>query len=244
MWPTSVAMPVLVTRIVPAPRVTWVFMKARSTRSPSPALSATASTCFGTGTLSPVRADSSISRVAEVRMRASAGTRSPASMLTMSPGDELVHRQLDEGAVAADLGRDDHHLLERGDARVRLALLVQAHRGVEQRQADEHDAGGDLAGQEQAEHAGRQQDDLHRVAVLAQERLPARLLRRLGELVRAVLGSTRVCLGLRQSALERHALPLERGLWREGVPGHGFVRGCRWLVGHRVVPSRSSALRG
>ena len=38
MWPTSVVMPVLVTRIVPAPRVTWVFMKARSTRSPSPAL--------------------------------------------------------------------------------------------------------------------------------------------------------------------------------------------------------------
>ena len=61
-------------------------MKARSTRSPSPAPSATASTCLGTGTLSPVRADSSISSVAEVRMRASAGTRSPASMLTMSPG--------------------------------------------------------------------------------------------------------------------------------------------------------------
>ena len=35
MWPTSVAMPVVVTRIVPAPRVTWVFMNARSTRSPS-----------------------------------------------------------------------------------------------------------------------------------------------------------------------------------------------------------------
>ena len=86
MWPTSVAMPVVVTRIVPAPRVTWQFMNAMSTRSPSAASAATASTCLGVGTLSPVSADSSISRVAAVRMRASAGTRSPASMLTMSPG--------------------------------------------------------------------------------------------------------------------------------------------------------------
>ena len=39
---------------------------------------ATASTCLGVGTLSPVSADSSISRVAAVRIRASAGTRSPA----------------------------------------------------------------------------------------------------------------------------------------------------------------------
>ena len=86
MWPTSVAIPVVVTRTVPAPRVTWQFMKAMSTRSPSAASAATASTCLGVGMLSPVRADSSISRVAAVRMRASAGTRSPASILTISPG--------------------------------------------------------------------------------------------------------------------------------------------------------------
>ena len=86
MWPTSVDIPVVTTRIVPAPRVTWQFMNAMSIRSPSAASAATASTCLGDGTLSPVRADSSISRVAAVRIRASAGTRSPASMLTMSPG--------------------------------------------------------------------------------------------------------------------------------------------------------------
>ncbi len=86
MWPTSVAMPVVVTRMVPAPRVTWQFMNAMSTRSPRAASAATASTCLGVGTLSPVSADSSISRVAAERMRASAGTRSPASMFTMSPG--------------------------------------------------------------------------------------------------------------------------------------------------------------
>ncbi len=66
--------------------MTWQFMNAMSTRSPRAASAATASTCFGVGTLSPVRADSSISRVAAARIRASAGTRSPASMLTMSPG--------------------------------------------------------------------------------------------------------------------------------------------------------------
>ena len=86
MWPTSVAMPVDVTTKLAAPRVTWVFMNAMSTRSPRPAPSPTTSTCFGTGALSPVRADSSISRVAARMIRPSAGTRSPASIFTMSPG--------------------------------------------------------------------------------------------------------------------------------------------------------------
>ena len=86
MCPTSVDIPVAIATIVPAPRVTWVFMKARSTRSPRAASAATPSTCFGTGALSPVRADSSISSVAARMIRPSAGTRSPASMLTMSPG--------------------------------------------------------------------------------------------------------------------------------------------------------------
>ena len=86
MCPTSVAIPVVVTRMVPDPRVTWQFMKAMSTRSPRAASGATAFTCLGLGMLSPVSADSSISRVAAERMRASAGTRSPASMFTTSPG--------------------------------------------------------------------------------------------------------------------------------------------------------------
>ena len=86
MWPTSVPIPVVVTTIVPVPRVTWVFMNAMSMRSPSAASAATASTCLGTGALSPVSADSSISRVAERMIRPSAGTRSPASIITTSPG--------------------------------------------------------------------------------------------------------------------------------------------------------------
>ena len=86
MCPTSVAIPVAVTTMVPAPRVTFVFMKAMSSRSPSPLSSDTVSTCLGTGRLSPVSADSSISSVAARMILPSAGTMSPASMLTTSPG--------------------------------------------------------------------------------------------------------------------------------------------------------------
>ena len=87
MCPTSVLMPVAVTTSSPDPRVALVFMKAMSTRSPSGVSTlGTGSTCFGTGALSPVSADSSISRVAALMIRPSAGIRSPASTATMSPG--------------------------------------------------------------------------------------------------------------------------------------------------------------
>ena len=113
--------------------------------------------------------------------------------------DELLHRDLGELAVAADLGLDDHHALERRRARLRLALLVHGHPGVEQGQQDEEDAGVELAGQEQADDARDEQHDLHRVRVLAHERLPARRLLRLGERVRAVRRASRVGLGGRQA---------------------------------------------
>ncbi len=58
-----------------------------STRSPSGMSSPiTGSTLFGTGVLSPVRPASSISSVATTSTRPSAGTLSPASNPTMSPG--------------------------------------------------------------------------------------------------------------------------------------------------------------
>ena len=135
MWPTSVAMPVEVTTMVPAPRVTCVFMNAMSTRSPSAASAATASTCLGTGALSPVSADSSISRVAERMIRPSAGTRSPASIIDDVARHELLHGHLGDLAAAPHPGLDDHHLLQRGDARLGLALLAQAQPGVEQASA-------------------------------------------------------------------------------------------------------------
>ena len=128
IWPTSVHMPVAVTRISPVPRVTLVFMYAMSTRSPSGVSApATASICLGTGRLSPVSADSSISSVAAFNSRPSAGTRSPASTSTMSPGTISLGGQLRDLAIAPHPRLDDQHLLQRGHARLGLALLVQAH---------------------------------------------------------------------------------------------------------------------
>ena len=214
MWPTSVAMPVVTTRMVPAPRVTWQFMKAMSTRSPRAASAATASTCLGVGTLSPVSADSSISSVAAVRMRASAGTRSPASMLTMSPGTSSSIGTSTRSPFRRTLTLTTIIPCEGRCARLRLALLVHRHPRVEQGQQDQEDAGVELAGQEEADDARDEQHDLHRVRVLAAERLPARRLLRLGERVRAELRAPGVGFGGRQAAVDRDALGRERRVGR------------------------------
>ena len=87
MCPTSLDIPVAVTTISPRPRVTCEFMYAMSTRSPSGTSSpVTGSRLLATGVLSPVSPASSISSVAATRIRPSAGTLSPASKPTMSPG--------------------------------------------------------------------------------------------------------------------------------------------------------------
>ena len=70
----------------------------------------------------------------------------------------------------------------------------------------QEDAGVELAGQEQADDARDEQHDLHRVGVLAAERLPARCLLRLGERVLPVLRAPGVGLGRGQARLERDAL--------------------------------------
>ena len=91
IWPIWVCIPVAVTTTVAVPRVTEVFWKSMFVRSPR-ATSAEASTpaSFGMGALSPVSAASWASRVAERRMRPSAGTTSPASSCTTSPGTTSV----------------------------------------------------------------------------------------------------------------------------------------------------------
>ena len=136
--------------------------------------------------LSPVSPASSISRVAATRIRPSAGTLSPASKPTMSPGHQLLGRDLDELTVAADARRHDQHLAQRGDALGGLALLVQTHHGVDHGQADDDQPGRDVLQGDDADDRRADQHELHQVAVLAQERLPARLLGLLGQLVRPV----------------------------------------------------------
>ena len=90
MRPTSVAIPVAVTTNSPVPRVMLVFMYTMSVRSPSGVSApATASVDLVTGRLSPVSADSATSSLAAFSSRPSAGTMSPASIATTSPGTSL-----------------------------------------------------------------------------------------------------------------------------------------------------------
>ena len=89
--PISVALPVAVTTNAVVPRVTWVFWNTRFVRSPSATSpSGNVPASLGTGALSPVSAASCTSSVAEETIRPSAGTTSPASIRTMSPGTSLV----------------------------------------------------------------------------------------------------------------------------------------------------------
>ena len=85
--PIWVRIPVAVTTIAAVPRVTAVFWNSMFERSPSAtSVPASAAASFGIGALSPVRAASWASNVAACRIRPSAGTRSPASTWTTSPG--------------------------------------------------------------------------------------------------------------------------------------------------------------
>ena len=89
--PISVADAVAVTTTVAVPRVTCVFWNTRFVRSlSSVSASSTVAPSLATGALSPVRAASWSSSVAEVTIRPSAGTTSPASSSTTSPGTSLV----------------------------------------------------------------------------------------------------------------------------------------------------------
>ena len=59
-------------------------------------------------------------------------------------GNHLIRRNLEHLAATTHARLDEQHLLQRGDARLSLALLPQRHHGVEQRQAKQHDRCGPL----------------------------------------------------------------------------------------------------
>ena len=87
IWPIWVDWPVATTTSSAEPRVTWVFWNTRLVRSPSGcSSSARVVRSLAIGADSPVSAASWTSSDAEEMMRASAGTRSPASTSRMSPG--------------------------------------------------------------------------------------------------------------------------------------------------------------
>ena len=218
MWPTSVAIPVAVTTNSPAPRVTLVFMYTMSVRSPSgvPA-PCTGSVPLETGRPSPVSADSSASSVAAFSSRPSAGHDIARLDRDDVPGDQLPGRDLGQLAVPPHLGLDDRHLLQGGDGRGGLALLPQVHDRVEQRQQDQQDARAELLERVDAADARREQPDLHRVVVLADERVPARLCLPGGELVGAGPLRPRGRLGRAETAPPVYPF---------GVEGPGRRRAC------------------
>src|SRR5262249_57504933 len=101
------------------------------------------------------------------------------------PGGNL--RQL---PTAEDPRLDDHHLLERDDRLRGLPLLAEAEHGVEKRQEDDDEPGSELMHRPDAAETGNQQDDLHRIAVLTDERVPPRLTLRLPQPIPAPLLAT------------------------------------------------------
>ena len=144
---------------------------------------------------------------------------------------ELLGRDLPQLAVAAHACLDDHHLLERRHRGRGLALLAEAQVRVEDRQQDQHHAGRHLLDGVDREQAGDQQHDLHRIGVLAQEGVPARLGLLGRELVWPDLGPAALDLGAREALDRIDLLAGERVLDREGVPRpHGV--GGRRRTGH------------
>ena len=85
-----------------------------------------------------------------------------------------------------------------------------------------------------------EQHDLHRIAVLAQERLPARLLRRLGELVGAEAAAAGFGLGAGQAGFDLDGL-LAKRLVRASACHATSVDVPRYAVSH--VSPRSPADR-
>src|SRR5690349_21883048 len=111
---------------------------------------------------------------------------------------------------------------------------MQALDRVEQREQDQQDAGAELLERVQAADAGREQHDLHRVAVLAEEGVPPGFGPAGGELVRAELLGPRSRLGRAETALPVHPFGAKDLIGAECVP--------RELASRRR-PSRSRYIR-
>jgi len=212
-----------------------VFMYTMSVRSPSGVSApATGSVPLATGRLSPVSADSSTSSVAAFSSRPSAGTISPASIATISPGTSRS-----AGISASWPSRLTLALMITIFCRAETAAVAfpswcRPSTRVEKRQQDQQDARAELLERVEAADAGREQHELHRVAVLAEERVPAGLGLASGELVRAEPLGPRGRLGRAETALSIHPFGVQDLIDAERVPRGPAVRGR---------PSRSRCTR-
>ena len=142
---------------------------------------------FETGVLSPVSPASSISSVAATRTRPSAGTLSPASNPTMSPGTSssagisTIWPSRFTLAVMISICRSAATL---SAALPSWCSPITAFRTVSPNTTRAVDTSCSAT---MLTTRGADEHQLHQVLVLAEERLPTRLLRFLGELVRPVL---------------------------------------------------------
>jgi hypothetical protein len=133
---------------------------------------------------------------------------------------------------------DQQHLLERRHALGGLAFLVQAEDRVEHRQAEDCETGRELLQRDDADDRGAEQDVLHEVAVLAKERVPAGLLRRLRELVRPVLRAPLLDVGRVEPGRRVDAELRARFLGGPPVPNGVSTCGCPFRLGrHGHAPS-------
>ena len=149
---------------------------------------------FDTGTLSPVKAASSVCRFATSMSRASAGILSPASIRMMSPGTMSWVAMRCALSIAHDgrFRRGKCHQCPHGLLRARL--LDEAERRI---QDDDHHDDDRFIGQggfarilqqpfHHGDHDGNQQDDDKDVVELLQQTHPPRRFRRALQLVRAI----------------------------------------------------------
>ena len=200
-----------------------------STRSPSGTSSpVTGSRLLDTGVLSPVSPASSISSVAATRIRPSAGTLSPASKPTMSPGTSssagISTRWPSRRTFAVMIS------ICRSAATLSAALPswcrpITALSTVRPRTTD---PGRDVLQGDDADDRRADQHQLHEVAVLAQEGLPARLLGLLGQLVRTVPLPTLGNLGGAQTGRRIDVQPATDLVGRQAVPIDVLVGRRRW----------------
>jgi hypothetical protein len=141
-------------------------------------------------------------------------------------GHELLGGQVHRLAAPAHVPLDEQHLLERRDALGRLALLVEAEDRVQDGQGEDHDARRPLLQGDDADDRGAEEHELHEVAVLAQERVPARLRLGLGELVRPDLRAAAPDLGVVEARRGVDVEARARLVGGERVP-RGLVDGDR-----------------
>ena len=157
---------------------------------------------------------------------------------------ELLGGQLHNVTRATNSGLDNQHLLQRGDACLGLAFLAEPHHGVEQREPKQNDACAPLLQRHDRDHTGDQQNHLHRVLELAEERLKARLLLLYGEGIRTILLGPRFDVRDAQTGGAVDALDNQGVVEVEGVPCWRCTRGrsgrlalrVRYGSGHSVIP--------